>query len=114
MVARRQEIRLFRSRVLRLHGMECFYCGKKTTMSFGRPQHDLTATVDHLLPVSEGGKHHCDNGRPACRKCNETRGDTPLLEYLASIGKCVDLRKNFDLAMTLYAVADLHGLIDAD
>ncbi|MGH9252819.1 MAG: HNH endonuclease [Acidimicrobiales bacterium] len=30
-------------------------------------------TVDHIIPVSEGGTDHPSNLRPACRECNSSR-----------------------------------------
>lgn len=35
-------------------------------------------TLDHIIPVSRGGKNQLDNVRTLCNKCNQERGDTAL------------------------------------
>jgi 5-methylcytosine-specific restriction endonuclease McrA len=45
----------------------CVYCNEET------PPEDRTR--DHLWPKSRGGKNHCMNLVPACRACNEYRGN---------------------------------------
>lgn len=40
----------------------CRYCGKRLD--------DGTVTIDHILPVSRGGKHEATNLVAACRPCN--------------------------------------------
>lgn len=36
--------------------------------------------VDHLTPLSRGGRHEAANVVPACRSCNATKGSRTLLE----------------------------------
>lgn len=43
----------------------CHYCQ--------RPAKPKDRTVDHVVPVSRGGKHRPDNLRPACRSCNSRK-----------------------------------------
>lgn len=57
----------------------CCYCSGKMTLKLGRHN---TATVEHILPRSHGGKDHF-NRSAACLDCNQERGNTPLLIYLA-------------------------------
>ena len=33
------------------------------------------AVADHIVPWSNGGTNHPNNGRVLCRRCNESRGD---------------------------------------
>ena len=40
----------------------CQYCGTEVT--------DQTATLDHVLPVSKGGKTTWENSTTACKPCN--------------------------------------------
>lgn len=40
--------------------------------------------LDHIEPVSKGGAHDIENATPACRPCNSTKSDTPLLLWLAT------------------------------
>ena len=44
----------------------CIYCGRELK--------GLEITMEHVLPRSLGGRNHRDNIRPACKKCNELRG----------------------------------------
>lgn len=51
----------------------CSYCGERAALE-----------VDHIEPLSKGGAHDVDNAAPACRPCNSTKSDTPLLLWLAT------------------------------
>lgn len=42
-------------------GNKCAYCGGKYE------------AIDHVVPISKGGKHSSDNLLPACRKCNASK-----------------------------------------
>lgn len=39
-------------------------------------------TVDHIEPKVRGGLNHWSNYAPACRSCNSSKNDSPLLIYL--------------------------------
>jgi 5-methylcytosine-specific restriction endonuclease McrA len=45
----------------------CAYCGVRF------PEHELT--VEHVLPVSRGGRHEWTNVVTACRSCNTRKGN---------------------------------------
>jgi 5-methylcytosine-specific restriction endonuclease McrA len=50
---------------------ECQYCGIRCTIS--------NATIDHILPVSRGGRMSWDNIVTACGDCNRKKGSrTPM------------------------------------
>lgn len=51
--------------VLEAYGNKCVYCGSSGTK----------LTIDHVVPVSKGGKHEKDNIVPACGPCNSSRGN---------------------------------------
>lgn len=64
----------------RIEGGVCHYCGQKV----GRDN----LTMDHLVPLSRGGKSRKGNLVPACKECNNKK--TCLLpiewtEYLESL-----------------------------
>jgi len=49
-------------------GYICAYCGTKVSKN--------GATVDHVIPVSKGGKSTFENTVTACRACNNKKGDS--------------------------------------
>ena len=53
-------------------GGECQYCGKHMGMS--------SATIDHILPRSRGGRNVWENVCLACDDCNYRKGDRLLSE----------------------------------
>lgn len=52
-------------------GQRCAYCGTK-------PQ---VLTMDHVVPLVEGGWHTALNIVPACQSCNSRKNDGPAPEY---------------------------------
>jgi len=53
-----------------IFGFRCAYCG-------GSFDH-----IDHVIPLSKGGKHCLSNLRPACKKCNQEKHNKSLSEWL--------------------------------
>lgn len=51
----------------------CHYCGVALTMD--------TMTLDHVRPLSAGGKTVAHNLVAACRTCNETKADRPYAAF---------------------------------
>jgi HNH endonuclease len=49
----------------------CAYCGSRTEV-----------TIDHIDPLSAGGKHVPENIAAACRSCNASKKERPLLLFL--------------------------------
>ena len=45
-------------------GFTCQYCGSKKDL-----------TIDHIIPVSKGGKTSFENCTTACRRCNNKKGN---------------------------------------
>ena len=50
----------------------CAYCGKEAKL-----------TLDHVIPLSKGGKHSKDNAVAACAHCNSSKGNRTLAEWKA-------------------------------
>lgn len=48
----------------------CHYCGKEAKL-----------TLDHVIPLSRGGKHSKGNVVPACLHCNDSKGSKTLEEW---------------------------------
>lgn len=57
----------------------CPYCGVDMTLEHGHPN---TATIEHIIPKSKGGKQIRGNYMAACLNCNNERGDLPIALYL--------------------------------
>lgn len=60
----------------------CRLCGIKTHKSKRGSYDDRAPELDHIIPLSKGGKHKYDNVQCACRKCNQTKGDKELGQLL--------------------------------
>lgn len=72
-----------------IYDNKCFYCEKVLT--------DLTATRDHIVPVSMGGKDKLSNMVLSCTKCNSLKSDnTEGYEETLEIAKWVT--KSFNQA----------------
>lgn len=57
-----------KTRLLWEHGRYCAICGKKI-----RTFDDLT--VDHIIPLSKGGKNEIENCQLAHKRCNSIKSD---------------------------------------
>jgi hypothetical protein len=53
----------------------CRHCGKQLTR--------ITATLDHVHPVAEGGGNSADNLVTACLSCNSRKNSRPLGDFMA-------------------------------
>jgi len=58
--------------ILAEHNGHCHYCDKEARL-----------TLDHVRPLSKGGKHSKDNVVPACGHCNSSKGNKTLEEWWA-------------------------------
>lgn len=54
----------------RLYGGSCFYCHKVGKM-----------TIDHVVPISRGGRHSIGNLVSACKPCNSSKHDKFITEW---------------------------------
>ena len=62
----------------------CHLCGKKVDVTLAS-KHPLSASLDHLVPRSQGGSDDPENLRLAHRLCNSTRRDLSVREGRAVI-----------------------------
>lgn len=58
----------------------CIYCGVKM-QDYGDMYR--TKTLDHIKPLSRGGKHMKDNVRYICWLCNNTKRDLFEVDFIA-------------------------------
>ncbi|MFS8189156.1 HNH endonuclease [Rossellomorea marisflavi] len=63
----------FKKRILERDNKTCFFCSKTGD------------TVDHLVPRIRGGISSFSNCVCACRKCNKSKGELPLNDFLNCI-----------------------------
>ncbi len=56
---------------------KCQYCGKQLTR--------FSATLDHIIPVTEGGENTYDNLTTACLSCNSQKNRRPVGDFLADV-----------------------------
>ncbi len=60
-------VRFSRKNVLLRDGYRCQYCGKEFAPGL--------LTLDHVIPVSQGGKTRWENVVAACKACNNKKGN---------------------------------------
>lgn len=56
--------------IKKLLSSPCFYCGSIKNIQ-----------IDHIIPVSKGGRHSIGNIVPACRSCNASKCDKYLIQW---------------------------------
>lgn len=49
-------------------GNKCLRCGKN----------GVKLTIDHVVPITEGGTHYISNIQPLCRRCNSIKGNKTI------------------------------------
>ncbi|NEW33829.1 HNH endonuclease [Nocardia cyriacigeorgica] len=62
-----------RRKVYAADGYRCHICGRKTDPSKAAP-HPRSPTIDHVIPLAQGGTHEPINCRTACFLCNSIKG----------------------------------------
>ena len=65
-------------------GKRCFYCRRVTQRlrrSRGGKLPSDTATLDHVIPKSEGGSNDTENLVLACTECNRRRGTCDFIVF---------------------------------
>lgn len=60
----------------------CCYCGRRMNCIQGS---EKQATIDHVIPKSNGGTNHQLNRLPCCQRCNLMKGDNSLEYFLDQI-----------------------------
>jgi 5-methylcytosine-specific restriction endonuclease McrA len=93
---KKSSIRYSKQNVFLRDGYKCQYCGTDVTRR--------SATLDHVLPVSKGGKSVWENAVCACADCNSTKGHDLKMKpkikpYKPTIWELIEKRKKmpFDL-----------------
>jgi 5-methylcytosine-specific restriction endonuclease McrA len=96
-------VRFSKSNVFLRDGYVCQYCGDDVSKR--------TATLDHVLPISHGGKTTYENCTTACGKCNSSKGNNKKIKpkkapHRPTYFELVDRRKklSFDFKHPEWAV----------
>lgn len=63
-----------RFEVFKRDDFTCRYCGRKTP--------EVVLQVDHIVPLSQGGKDDVVNLTTSCWECNSGKSDVPLSEII--------------------------------
>lgn len=79
---------------------KCNKCGINTTLG-EHPQTEKSATIEHIIPLSEGGNHVCNNVTLLCHKCNSQVNRDRLIRN--NITK-VDTKKSFTFRFLKYKI----------
>jgi len=58
-------------KIYELNNNRCFYCGSKKKLE-----------LDHIIPFAKGGLHCEENLVVACRRCNASKKDRHLMEWI--------------------------------
>ena len=66
--------RQFWKRAEKKKPMICFYCQKVVRRDVDPWAYDR-ATIDHLVPISKGGRHMMSNFVISCFRCNQLKKD---------------------------------------
>jgi 5-methylcytosine-specific restriction endonuclease McrA len=96
-------VRFSKQNVFLRDGYRCVYC--ETAVN------KRTATLDHILPSSHGGKTTWENACTACSECNSRKGNDKRIKPKKTFGRpnyfqLVDQRRKlgFDLAHPSWAI----------
>lgn len=72
-------------KVFERDGYRCGICGRKTLKGAKVPHH-RAPTIDHIIPLSEGGDHVYENVQCACFICNTRKGVHGANDQLLLVG----------------------------
>ncbi|RLC41644.1 MAG: HNH endonuclease [Candidatus Coatesbacteria bacterium] len=74
----KRKVKFSRANIIKRDGGRCQFCGKKSK----------NLTIDHVIPLSMGGKHSWENCVACCPECNIKKGDrTPEMANMELLSK---------------------------
>jgi 5-methylcytosine-specific restriction endonuclease McrA len=72
---RADKIKRLRPTILERWGWRCYLCERPITVGPQETTNPGALTLDHVVPITAGGRDTEDNLRPAHRACNEDKGE---------------------------------------
>ncbi len=72
--------------VFRRDMWKCKSCGCDTPMKLRGTNNDSAPELDHIIPLSKGGKHTMANTQCLCRKCNGLKSDKTMEVFIEDMG----------------------------
>jgi len=70
--------KVFKQETLIKQNYSCFYCHVSFDFLYGK----YSCEVDHLTPLSRGGKNEYSNFVLACQHCNQVKGSQLFSEFV--------------------------------
>lgn len=74
-----------RTRLCEQQRWRCCWCFRPMSCQPGQTD---SATIEHILPRSQGGKNSWDNLATSCYRCDNLRGTMGVQEFMAVIKRC--------------------------
>lgn len=72
-----QKRQRWRKSRIKQQGGKCYYCG----LEFREDLKWFRSTLDHLIPLSQGGEDHYENTVAACYRCNQDKRSQTAEEF---------------------------------
>jgi hypothetical protein len=66
--------RMTTAQVIDRYGNICYLCGDEIDVSIDDHHDPMYLNIDHIVPISRGGRHTWDNVAPTHKRCNESKG----------------------------------------
>lgn len=93
-----------RARIVRRDGGRCVWCGGVVYKHDGKgPTPPYAATLDHVVPRSQGGTNHHSNLVTCCHRCNSLRGDRDAEAFALRVARAITSVDVWPLTVTILA-----------
>lgn len=69
-----ETLKISKKDMLRIYNQNCSFCGTKEDI-----------TLDHIIPISRGGRHSIGNLQSLCRSCNSSKKDKTIMEWRVTV-----------------------------
>ena len=81
---RSQKKKFRKDKLFEFQDGRCFWCQEKMFLGKNNPN---SATIDHLVPRSKGGRNFESNYVIACHECNVSRGARSAIKWALISGR---------------------------